>query len=105
MSMANMTKLNVTYGDVTLGVSGDHFRYIFAYDRGGLESLVRYGKEWLYRTPMPAFWRATTDNDRGNGFSQQSAMGWELMLYPLHQVTWRWMVSRFRQLRQKQSLQ
>lgn len=74
MSMANTTKLNVTYGDVTLGVSGDHFRYIFAYDRGGLESLVRYGKEWLYRTPMPAFWRATTDNDRGNGFSQQSAM-------------------------------
>jgi len=37
MSMANTTKLNVTYGDVTLGVSGNHFRYIFAYDRGGLE--------------------------------------------------------------------
>lgn len=72
--MANTTKLNLTFGDVTLGVSGARFRYIFAYDRGGLESLVRDGKEWLYRTPVPAFWRATTDNDRGNGFSQRSAM-------------------------------
>ncbi|HJE86525.1 MAG TPA: beta-galactosidase small subunit, partial [Levilactobacillus hammesii] len=72
--MANMTKLKLTFGDVTLGVSGDHFRYLFAYDRGGLESLVRDGKEWLYRTPVPAFWRATTDNDRGNGFSRRSAM-------------------------------
>ena len=71
--MANTTKLNVIYGDVTLGLSGPGFHYIFAYDRGGLESLVRYGKEWLYRTPKPAFWRATTDNDRGNGFSTTSA--------------------------------
>lgn len=71
--MANTTKLNVIYGDVTLGLSGPGFHYIFAYDRGGLESLVRYGKEWLYRTPKPAFWRATTDNDRGNGFSTSSA--------------------------------
>ncbi|MFC6274162.1 beta-galactosidase small subunit [Levilactobacillus tangyuanensis] len=71
--MANTTKLNVIFGDVTLGLSGPGFHYIFAYDRGGLESLVQYGKEWLYRTPKPAFWRATTDNDRGNGFSNKSA--------------------------------
>ncbi|MFC6260877.1 beta-galactosidase small subunit [Levilactobacillus fujinensis] len=71
--MANTTKLNVIYGDETLGLSGPGFHYIFAYDRRGLESLVQYGKEWLYRTPTPAFWRATTDNDRGNGFSTKSA--------------------------------
>ncbi|WP_143462293.1 beta-galactosidase small subunit [Levilactobacillus enshiensis] len=71
--MANTTKLNVIYGDETLGLSGPGFHYIFAYDRRGLESLVQYGKEWLYRTPNPAFWRATTDNDRGNGFSTTSA--------------------------------
>ena len=71
--MDNTTKLNVIFGDVTLGVSGPGFHYIFAYDRGGLESLVQDGKEWLYRTPMPALWRATTDNDRGNGFSTKSA--------------------------------
>ena len=41
--------------------------------RGGLESLVKDGKEWLYRSPRPTFWRATTDNDRGNGFSEEDS--------------------------------
>ncbi len=73
--MANTTtNLRVIFGDGTLGVAGPACHYIFSYERGGLESLVQHGKEWLYRTPMPTFWRATTDNDRGNGFSQDSAM-------------------------------
>ncbi|WP_282803720.1 beta-galactosidase small subunit [Secundilactobacillus kimchicus] len=73
--MANTTtNLCVIFGDGTLGVAGPACHYIFSYERGGLESLVQHGKEWLYRTPMPTFWRATTDNDRGNGFSQDSAM-------------------------------
>ncbi|ERL66027.1 beta-galactosidase small subunit [Schleiferilactobacillus shenzhenensis] len=72
--MADTTnkKLRVIYGDVTLGVQSDRVQYIFNYTRNGLESLVVDGKEWLYRTPLPTFWRATTDNDRGNGFSQKS---------------------------------
>ena len=47
--------------------------YLFSYERGGLESLVVNDKEWLYRTPTPIFWRATTDNDHGSGFSVKSA--------------------------------
>ena len=39
-----------------------------------MESLVKAGKEWLYRTPYSTFWRATTDNDRGNGFPLRSGM-------------------------------
>ncbi|EEI20004.1 Beta-galactosidase small subunit [Lentilactobacillus hilgardii] len=70
--MANTNQLKVIYGDGTLGVGGDDFYYIFSYSRGGLESLVIGGKEWLYREPKPTFWRATTDNDRGNGFSKKS---------------------------------
>lgn len=70
--------LHVVYGDVTLGVSGivgnKEFRFIFSYARGGMESLVVDGKEWLYRVPSPTFWRATTDNDRGNGFPLKSGM-------------------------------
>lgn len=62
-------KLRIVYGDVTLGVHGNDFHYIFSYTCGGPESIVIAGKEWLYRTPRPAFWRATTDNDRGNGFA------------------------------------
>ena len=39
-----------------------------------MESLYKDGKEWLYRAPRPAFWRAATDNDRGNGFVFRSAV-------------------------------
>lgn len=71
--MANTNKLQLTYGDGTLGINGNNFHYIFNYGRGGMESLVIDGREWLYREPRPTFWRATTDNDRGNAFSQKSA--------------------------------
>ncbi len=67
-------KLRVVFGDVTLGLHGGGFSYIFSYMRAGLESLVRDGVEWLYRAPRPAFWRALTDNDRGNGFALRSGM-------------------------------
>lgn len=72
-------RLRVVYGDVTLGVhgisdSGKSFDYIWSYSRGGLESLVMNGKEWLYREPHPTFWRALTDNDRGSGFHLRSGM-------------------------------
>lgn len=70
--------LQVVYGDVTLGISGSaenkDFHYIFSYARGGMESLALEGKEWLYRVPAPTFWRAATDNDRGNGFHLKSGM-------------------------------
>ena len=72
--MAYTNKLRVIYGDATLGLSGDSFHYIFSYERGGLESLKLNGKEWLYREPMPTFWRATTDNDRGSGFNIRSVV-------------------------------
>lgn len=69
--------LRIVYGDVTLGIHGEKegkdFHYIFSYAKG-FESLVSEGKEWLYRSPVPAFWRALTDNDRGNGFHIKSGM-------------------------------
>ena len=58
----------IVIGDVTIGIQGQDFAYIFSVGMGGMESLYKDGKEWLYRAPRPAFWRATTDNDRGNGF-------------------------------------
>jgi len=67
-------KMNLVYGDCTLGVHGKDFDIIFSYQHGGMESLVLKGREWLYRVPKPTFWRATTDNDRGNGFSVRSGV-------------------------------
>ena len=73
--MANTTnKLRVVFGDLNLGVHAGDFHAIFAYDRGGLDSLVKGGREWIFRTPKPTFWRATTDNDRGCGFNVKSGM-------------------------------
>lgn len=67
-------KLKIVYGDATFGIHGRGFDYIFSYQCGGMESLVIKGKEWLYRVPRPAFWRALTDNDRGNKFQLCSGM-------------------------------
>ena len=73
MSDMKTNKLKVVYGDGILGVHTVDTHYLFSYEKGGLESLRVNDVEWLYRVPKPAFWRATTDNDRGNGFSTKSA--------------------------------
>ncbi len=72
--MACMNKLHIVFGDVTVGIHGDGFDYIFSYACGGMESLVIDGREWLCRAPGPTYWRALTDNDRGNRFHLKSGM-------------------------------
>ena len=65
-------KLQIVYGDLTLGVKGEGWHVIFSYMRGGIESLYAGGREWMYRAPQPTFWRALTDNDRGSRFHLKS---------------------------------
>lgn len=72
MGCTDKNKLRVVYGDFTLGVHGEGFDYTFSYAQGGLESIIKNGYEWLYRCPKPTFWRALTDNDRGNRFHIKS---------------------------------
>lgn len=67
-------KLQVVVGDAMIGMHGERFSYLFSIVRGGMESLVRDGREWLYRAPKPTFWRALTDNDRGCGFALTSGI-------------------------------
>lgn len=64
----------VIHGDANLGIAGEDFRMLFSLTEGGPVSLVYDGKECLYRVPKPAFWRASTENDKGNGFSEKSAV-------------------------------
>lgn len=64
--------LTVTRGDGNIGVRGDGFEILFSLTEGGPASLRVGGTEWLWRAPRPAFWRACTDNDRGNGFDRRS---------------------------------
>ena len=66
--------LRVTHGDGALGVRGEDFEILFSYPEGGPVSLVFGGQEWLWRAPRPAYWRATTENDLGNGFALKSSL-------------------------------
>jgi len=65
-------RLQIIFGDLTLGVKGEGFHVIFNYGIGGMESLKTGGREWVYRAPKPTFWRALTDNDRGSRFHLKS---------------------------------
>ena len=59
-------KIKVVHGDVNIGVHGENFKVIFSKQEGGIVSLRYNGKEFITRTPKTYYWRATTDNDRGN---------------------------------------
>lgn len=63
----NLSKPEVIYGDVNIGVKSRDFSVLFSKQEGGIVSLRYGGKEVITRTPMPVYWRAMTDNDKGNG--------------------------------------
>ncbi len=74
--------LRITHGDGALGVRGEDFEILFSYPEGGPVSLVSGGHEWLWRATRPAYWRAPTENDLGNGFAGDSSVwaaadGWQ----------------------------
>lgn len=62
-----MEKPTVIYGDINIGVKTRDFSVLYSKQEGGIVSLRYGGKEVITRTPMPIYWRAMTDNDRGNG--------------------------------------
>lgn len=70
-------KLKLVFGDVVLGVHGDGFSYLFSYQTGGIESLCIGGKEWLYRTPTPTFWRRLRIMTGAADFLTVLLCGWE----------------------------
>lgn len=73
-SAAVSNSLKVVYGDVNIGVMGNGFRILFSRQEGSIVSLVYDGKEWIGKPLMPVYWRATTDNDKGNKFSVASSV-------------------------------
>jgi beta-galactosidase len=60
------TQVIVEDCDINLGVRGEGFHVIFSKNYGGLISYKYHGKERIHTIPMPNFWHALTDNDRGN---------------------------------------
>ena len=63
--------------EANIGIKGRHFHYIFAKGGKSLVSMKYAGKELLCEPPVPNFFRAVTDNDRGNRMPQRYAQ-WKL---------------------------
>ena len=56
----------VIHSKHNIGIRGENFEALFSLLKGGLVSYRWGGEEMLDGIPMPNFWRAPTDNDRGN---------------------------------------
>lgn len=62
-----LSKVKVIEGDINIGVKNKDFSVLFSKQAAGMISLRYRGKEFITVPPMPIFFRALTDNDRGNG--------------------------------------
>ena len=76
--------LRTVHGWLNYGVKGEHFEALFSYLNGGLVSYRYAGKELLDAIPMPNFWRAPIDNDRGNMMPQRYAQWKIASMYLTH---------------------
>lgn len=63
--------------DSNIGVIGRYFHYMFAKGGAGLVSFRYAGREMMTLPPAPNFYRAPTDNDRGNRMPQRYGQ-WKL---------------------------
>lgn len=67
-------KFQIVDGAQNIGVYGDGFGFLFSRKNGGIISIKYDGREFLKRVPMPCYYRAATDNDRGNGYMFDSGI-------------------------------
>ena len=66
--------LKIVHGDGAIGVRTQGLSVLFSHGQAGPVSIRHAGKEWLWRAPRPAYWRAPTENDLGCGFPAKSAV-------------------------------
>lgn len=70
-------EFKIIHGDVNIGVKGNGFKILFSIQEGGLISLCYDEEEYITRVPRTSFFRATTDNDRGNGHNFRTST-WQI---------------------------
>ncbi|WP_058993789.1 glycoside hydrolase family 2 TIM barrel-domain containing protein [Sarcina ventriculi] len=70
-------KFKVIRGDGNIGVKGENFYFMFSLSEGGIISLCYDGKEYITRAPKTSYFRATTDNDKGNAHNFRCAQ-WQI---------------------------
>lgn len=79
----NKNSLKLIDGGFNIGVKGKDFSIIFSKAYGGLLSLKYLDEEYLEGVVYPNFWRAPTDNDRGNKLAYRCAQWKIASLYPV----------------------
>jgi beta-galactosidase len=73
LAAAALPSLKMVDGGDRITVAGDDFVAQFDPATGALSSLMAGGVELIHAGPRPNFWRAPTDNDRGNGMPERCA--------------------------------
>lgn len=69
--------LKVEDCDINIGVIGEGFHHIFSRSYGSIVSMKFKDTEFISAPILPNFWRAPTDNDRGNKMSFRYAQ-WKI---------------------------
>lgn len=69
----NGPPLRVEETDETVTVNGAGFRVSFDKEQGTIASYEYRGRELFRSGPVPNFWRAPTDNDKGSGYTAELA--------------------------------
>ncbi|MGL6064137.1 MAG: glycoside hydrolase family 2 TIM barrel-domain containing protein [Fusobacteriaceae bacterium] len=77
---------NIEDCDVNIGVKGEGFHHIFSKGYGSIISMKYLGNEYIKAPIMPNFWRALTDNDKGNKLGYRTAQWKIASLYAKHYV-------------------
>ncbi len=73
LNVADISPLALDERDDQITVSGDGFTVRFDVATGTISSLLSGGTEIIRSGPRPNFWRAPTDNDRGNDMPERCA--------------------------------
>jgi beta-galactosidase len=71
---ASPGRLSLEEGPEEYRISGPDFRLTFSKRQGTISSFVYHGFEVVQNGPLPDFWRAPIDNDRGNGMPRRCAV-------------------------------
>lgn len=83
-SVRKENKLKVIHGDINIGVKNENFSVLFSRQEGGIVSLRYDGKEMITRAPMPIYWRAMTDNDKGNSHGFRCGQWLQASMFQRH---------------------
>ncbi|MGD9346023.1 MAG: glycoside hydrolase family 2 TIM barrel-domain containing protein [Candidatus Aminicenantes bacterium] len=74
LDVADMPELRTSEKEDSIEISGRGFSIQFSKKEGILTSFRYQGVELVRTGPIPHFWRAPTDNDRGNGMPDRCAI-------------------------------